>query len=109
MRQITKQSINAFLNASTFSKQNMIVEVLPNVTILKLHNNPIAYLYNDPEKTLSITNAGWQSNTTKERLNGLINEYLGYPECIGRGIYQKNYIWYLDDKEWDGRLININK
>ena len=109
MRQITEQSIAAFLNAEEFSKQNMIVEVLPNVTILKLHNNPIAYLYNDPEKTLSITNAGWKSNTTKERLNGLINEYLGYPNCIGRGINQKNFIWYLDGKEWNGKLTDIKK
>ena len=109
MRQITEQSIAAFLNAEEFSKQNMIVEVLPNVTILKLHNNPIAYLYNDPEKTLSITNAGWKSNTTKERLNGLINEYLGYPNCIGRGINQKNFVWYLDGKEWNGKLTDIKK
>ena len=99
MRQITKQSINAFLNASTFSKQNMIVEVLPNVTILKLHNNPIAYLYNDPKNTLSITNAGWQSNTTKERLNALPNV----------SIQQKNFVWYLNGKEWNGNLIDINK
>ena len=99
MRQITKQSINAFLNASTFSKQNMVVEVLPNVTILKLHNNPIAYLYNDPKNTLSITNAGWQSNTTKERLNALPNV----------SIQQKNFVWYLNGKEWNGNLIDINK
>ena len=99
MRQITKQSINAFLNASTFSKQNMIVEVLPNVTILKLHNNPIAYLYNDPNRTLSITNAGWKSNTTKERLNALPNV----------SIVQRNFVWYLNGKEWDGNLIEIKK
>ena len=99
MRQITKQSIAAFLNGEKFSKQNMLVEVLPNVTILKLHGNAIAYLYNDPQKTLSITNAGWQSNTTKERLNALPNV----------SIQQKNYVWYLNGKEWDGNLIDINK
>jgi len=99
MRQITEQSIAAFLNAEEFSKQNMIVEVLPNVTILKLHNNPIAYLYNDPEKTLSITNAGWKSNTTKERLNALPNV----------SIQQRNFVWYLNGKEWNGNLIDINK
>ena len=99
MRQITKQSIAAFLNGEKFSKQNMLVEVLPNVTILKLHGNAIAYLYNDPQKTLSITNAGWQSNTTKERLNALPNVH----------IQQKNYVWYLNGKEWDGNLIDINK
>ena len=99
MRAITKQSIDAFLNAKKFSKQNMLVEVLSNVTILKLHGNAIAYLYNDPQKTLSITNAGWQSNTTKERLNALPNV----------SIQQKNYVWYLNGKEWNGNLIDINK
>ena len=31
MRQITKDSINAFLNADKFTKQNMYVEVLPMI------------------------------------------------------------------------------
>jgi len=97
MRQITKESINAFMNASNFNKQNTSVEVLPNVTILKLHGNPIAYRYNDPKRTLSITNAGWQSNTTKERLNALPNV----------NIVQKNFIWYLNGKEWNGELTEI--
>ena len=34
MRQITQQSVNAFMNAKKFKKQNMQVEVLPNVTLL---------------------------------------------------------------------------
>ena len=85
------------MNAKKFNKQNMSVEVLPNVTILKLHNNAIAYRYNDPERTLSITNCGWFSNTTKERLNALPNV----------NIYQNNWNWYLNDKEWDGELIDI--
>ena len=51
MRQITKESVNAFMNAKKFNKQNMKVEVLPNVTILKLHGNSIAYRYNDPQRT----------------------------------------------------------
>ena len=51
MRQITQQSVNAFMNAQKFKKQNMKVEVLPNVTLLKLHNNTIAYRYNDPQRS----------------------------------------------------------
>jgi hypothetical protein len=98
MRQITKESINAFLNAEKFNKQNMAVEVLPNVTVLKLHGNEIAYLYNDPNKTLSISNCGWFTPTTKERLNALPNVH----------IQQKNYVWYLNGKEWNGDLIDIN-
>ena len=97
MRKITKESIQAFNNCKEFNKQNMQVEVLPNVTILKLHNNPIAYRYNDPKQTLSITNAGWETNTTKERLNAL----------EGVSIQQKNFVWYLNGKKWDGELIEI--
>jgi len=97
MRQITKESVNAFMNDKTFNKQNMSVEILPNVTILKLHGNAIAYRYNDPERTLSITNCGWQTNTTKERLNALPNV----------SIQQKNFIWYLNGEEWNGNLIDI--
>ena len=98
MRKITKESINAFLNANKFNKQNMCVEVLPNVTILKLHGNSIAYLYNDPDKTLSISNCGWFTPTTKERLNALPNVH----------IQQKNFKWFLNGKEWNGNLIDIN-
>ena len=98
MRKITNDSINAFMTAKKFNRQNMSVEVLPNVTILKLFGNIIAYRYNNPERTLSITNAGWFSNTTKERLNGLPNVH----------ITQKNWVWYLNGKEWNGELIDIN-
>lgn len=97
MRKITEESVDAFMNARKFKKANMEVEVLPNVTILKLHENKIAYRYNNPERTLSITNCGWFTNTTKERLNAL----------EGVSIYQKNWEWYLNDKQWDGELIDI--
>ena len=97
MRTITQNAIENFLNAESFKSSNTIVEVLPNVTILKLFGNPIAYKYNDPEKTLSITNCGWKSNTTKERLNALPNVR----------ITQVSGVWYLNGKVWDGKLIDI--
>lgn len=97
MRQITEQSVNAFMNAKPFKKANMEVVVEPNVTILKLCDNEIAYRYNDPERTLSITNCGWFTKTTKERLNAL----------EGVSIYQKKGVWYLNDKEWNGELTEI--
>ena len=99
MRKITKESIEAFLSAKKFKKSNMEIEVLPNVTILKYWGNSIAYLYNDQERTLSITNCGYFTSTTKERLNGLPNVDL----------FQKSGIWYLNGEKWDGKLIDINK
>ena len=97
MRAITKQSIKAFMNAEPFKKSNMEVEVLPNVTVLKLFGNRIAYRYNDPERTLSITNCGWNTATTKERLNAL-------PDV---SIQQVRGEWFLNGMEWDGKLIDV--
>jgi len=97
MRKITQNAVNAFLQGSRFNDNNTSVEVLPNVTILSLHGNKIAYLYNDPERTLSITNCGWFTNTTKDRLNAIPNV----------SIQQKKGVWYLNGKEWDGELIDV--
>jgi hypothetical protein len=98
MRDITQKAVNALLNAQKFKLSNTEVKVLDNVSILLYQNNPIAYLYNDPERTLSIQNCGWFSNTTKERLNGLPNVKIS----------QKNFVWYLNGKEWNGNLIDVN-
>jgi len=97
MRKITEETANAFNNSLPFKKANMKIEVLPNVTIMKLHGNAIAFKYNDPEQTLSITNCGWQTNPTKERLNGI----------DGVDIYEKKGQWFLNGKEWDGELIDV--
>lgn len=98
MRKITEESVDAFMNARKFKKANMEIEVLPNVTVMKLHGNPIAFRYNDPERTLSITDAGWSSNTTKERLNGIPNV----------SIQQKNWEWFLNGDKWDGDMIDVS-
>lgn len=97
MRKITKESVDAFMNARPFKKDNMVIEVKPNVTIMYLFGNIIAYKYNDPEKTISITNAGWESRTTMERLNAI----------PGVRIHQKNWEWYLNGNKWDGKLTDI--
>lgn len=98
MKQITMEAVYAFENARRFKKGNMSVEVLPNVTVMKLFGNAIAYLYNDPERTLSITSAGWFTKTTKERLNGL----------KGVRITQHKWDWYLNGELWDGKLIDVD-
>ena len=97
MRAITRDSVNAFLNGQKFKASNMEVKVQENVTVLILFGNEIAYRYNDPERTLSITDAGWQSNTTKERLNAI----------PGVEIKQVKGVWNLNGEEWDGSLIDI--
>ena len=97
MGKITQNATNAFYRGQNFKQGNTEIRVLPNVTVMLLHGNEIAYLYNDPERTLSITDAGWQTNTTKERLNGL----------DGVHISQTDSKWYLNGEPWDGKLIDV--
>ena len=97
MRSITIDACRAFIAARPFKRSNTEVVVLDNVTILKLFGNEIAYRYNDPEKTLTITNCGWKSNTTKERLNGI----------YAVRIHQRKGEWYLNGELWDGELIDV--
>tara|TARA_A100000172_G_C3010312_1_gene99534 strand:- start:304 stop:711 length:408 start_codon:yes stop_codon:yes gene_type:complete len=55
-----------------------------------LHDNQIAHL--DKDGKLFISDAGWQTNTTKSRLNAIINYF-----CDGTktGVMQSDYEWYL--------------
>jgi hypothetical protein len=96
MRQITQNSVNAFLNGETFKSSNTTVHISSDKTILRLHGNLIAVKDKGTEK-ISITNAGWKSNTTKERLNGLPNV----------SICQRKGLWYLNGVLWNGDLIEI--
>lgn len=95
MRLITQKSVQAFRNNVNFSQSNTKVEIVGNETRLYLFDNLIA---KRNENGLFVTNAGWKSNTTKERLNGLPNV----------SIHQKNGVWYLNDKKWDGELTKVN-
>lgn len=101
MRKITNIAVAAFFAARPLEQSNMEIEVLPNVTIMKLFGNSIAFRYNDPQNTLSITNCGFETNTTKERLNGVLS-HIGHA-----GICQRKGIWYLGDDVWDGKLTDV--
>jgi hypothetical protein len=98
-RKITQESVSAFLAGRKFNKGNMSVVVEGETFRLKLHGNTIAII--DELGVMSVSNAGWASNTTKERLNGL-------PDVR---VNQKNWSWYLNGQEWDGgwRRIGIVK
>lgn len=91
MRKITKESVAAFIAGMPFSKGNMRVSINDaGAVCMELHGNLIAIRYSDGHKETEISNAGWSSNTTKERLNGLLKA-LGMADCQ---IYQKDFVWY---------------
>ncbi len=96
-RKITQESVQKFLNGVPFKKSNMEVSREGTIYYLKLHGNKIAALESDGK--MWISNAGWRSNTTKERLNGL----------PGVSIRQKNWEWYLNGVQWDGSPQYVRK
>ena len=96
MRKITQEAYQAFINKKPFKKSNTEVQVLEDsgVVQLLLFDNTIAKQVGG---ILSITSAGWPTNTTKERLNSL----------PGVHIQQRKGVWYLNDLFWDGTWITI--
>ncbi len=81
-----------------FSKANTSVRCFKNrdgITTemdVFLHGNHIASLDTATHK-LTIKDGGWQSVTTKSRLNALLDEFV--PSA---GIFQKDWVWYLSDR-----------
>jgi hypothetical protein len=97
MRKITQQAVNAFLNETPISIDNTRVSHRSGITILTLHGNEIARKNWNGKNEIEISNAGWFSNTTKERLNGL-------PSV---SIQQKKGQWYLNGQKWDGKWTKV--
>lgn len=93
MRKITKEIVRAFMLRESKTMGNSRVDG----RTLYLHDNAIAWW--DEQGELWITNAGWKSVTTKERLNGL----------PGVSIYQRDFTWYLNDEPWNGDWVRINR
>lgn len=96
MRKISQESVNAFLNNQSYRSGNTKVSPSNGKNYLYLHDNIIAIKDKETDE-IQITNAGWESNTTKERLNTIPNV----------NIRQIKGVWYLNGNKWDGKLIDI--
>jgi hypothetical protein len=90
MRKVTSSIQSAFY----YGESKKVSNTHTDGKAIYLHGNKIA---EKRDGYLWITNAGWQSNTTKERLNALA--------CVS--IQQKNGKWFLNGKEWNGEWINV--
>ena len=90
MRKIETQ-MNAAIHANIDWKSgNTSVHFNPEtgVSIVRLHGNKIAEV---SDNDMTIFDGGWQSVTTKSRLNALCSEF-----CIaGEGVFQKDFVWYV--------------
>ena len=95
MRKVTQESVSAFVEVRPFKSGNTRVEVRDGESFLYLHDNMIAHRSND---TLFITTCGWSTNTTKERLNGVLRGMQ-----IEDRISQKDFQWYIGGEIFNSR------
>ena len=88
-------------NNEYWSKANTSVETIDGVSYVRLHGNLIAEV---DDNGIKLYDGGWQSNTTKSRLNAIINTL-----CDGRhqGVFQRDFDWYIQDDEIDGAKFTI--
>ena len=71
-----------------------------NTSIVRLHGNKIAEVTDD---SMTIFDGGWQTTTTKSRLNALINEFCN---AVTDGVFQKNYQWFVRDNNQTVDFVN---
>ena len=110
MRKIEIEMNNAVRNKIAWSKGNSCTTVSSDLKgwFGYLHGNHIA-TYNYDLKELSLYDGGWQSNTTKSRLNALC-----YELATGFSVFQKNWNWFVSDFQntvidfTDGITVNYN-
>ena len=104
MRKIESQMIDAINGNKNWKSGNTEVVTNMGVSTVYLHGNKIALV---DDTSLTIFDGGWQSNTTKSRLNALCEEY-----CIaGEGVLQKNFLWYvrkfIGESSVTGKVYNV--
>ncbi len=97
MRKITTEACDAFENDQNFKSSNTEVKdgrmFLFGNLIAEFEDN----IKGNGNNNINITLAGWNSNTTRERLNGL----------RGVSVNTKQGQAYLNGKPWDGEWITI--
>jgi hypothetical protein len=101
MRKITEESVEAFKNGTAFRKDNTRVVCEDHegyaVVSMYLFGNKIA---ERTEKDVCVCDGGFRSNTTKERLCGILSAY-GLPT-----VSQKKGVWVYSNGTLFGDSID---
>ena len=91
MRKVEIQMNHAIRYRKNWAGSNTMVKVYKEVVEVFLHGNHIASV-DTATNQLQIFDGGYQSVTTKSRLNALLDEF-----ADGARVFQKNYTWFLSD------------
>ncbi len=87
MRKIEAQMNRAISQEIDWQKDNTQVINIEGVSFVYLHSNLIAMI---ADTWLELFDGGYQSVTTKSRLNAILAEH-----GTGERVYQKNFQWFV--------------
>ena len=93
MRKIEREMCDAIRDNKDWKSGNTQVitryDVMGNnISFVYLHDNHIATVTDD---SVRVYDGGWQSNTTKSRLNAICDTF-----CIaGEGVFQHKFAWFI--------------
>ena len=106
MRKIERAMNFAISNKGNWKSSNTEVEFneSTNCSNVFLHGNRIA-TFDHELKAIKLSSCGWQTPTTKSRLNAILQEVK--PGC---GIFQKQFEWFVSFRDdvksfWDGMIL----
>ena len=86
MRKVERMMNEAISRDVNFSRGNTMVTYDEGVSTVYLHGNKIAEVDGEGVK---IFDGGWQTNTTKSRLNAILSEF----SAGGEQVFQKDFEW----------------
>ena len=106
MRKIETQMNRAIVNKNDWSNSNTQVSYNSNTncSTVVLHRTAIA-TYDHNTQALKLNTGGWQSVTTKSRLNAILQGLIS-----GASVFQRQFDWYLSYNNqtvdfWDGMIL----
>lgn len=88
MRKIERLMNNAITEGVDFKLANTEVQNIDGVSFVFLHGNKIAEV---GDNFIRLFDGGWQSNTTKSRLNAILRAHGLGGECV----FQKKFEWFV--------------
>ena len=100
MRKIERLMNDAISESRDWGQANTRVEMIDGVSVVFLHGNKIAEVGDD---FVRVFDGGWQSNTTKSRLNAIINEFC---DPFTDGVYQHKFEWFITDNKNVHKFVN---
>ena len=107
MRKIESQMCAAVQSNIDWKSGNteVTIDKETNTSSVYLHGNLIATV---TDNDMTIYDGGWQSVTTKSRLNALCQEF-----CIaGEGVFQKDFQWFVrkfvGQSSITGKVFNVD-